>query len=311
MGEWGIERSSADRIDFLTILYLACTNPIAECRASSRASRGGVQCYAVNVGLAQVGLNTEAELSAHRDHQWPTGMGFDYFCGFVGEESRMNGASPFGVPVTSPDQLTRVATVASSGQHLVHARLDPEQIRQILHLVRISTSEIVELRPVLGDIVELVRETSRVLADRPRGAVAVVARNIDDQRVVELTRPLDLVDHTSDLVVGVGPVRGEDVGLPDEHFLLVVRELIPALEQVIGPRCKLSGHVIDEERLVRIHRGDASQVFDRIVGLCRDQVPTRVVVIRIDRQGVAEQVRCCHWLASRLKLDRSLDLDHT
>ena len=62
---------------------------------------------------------------------------------------------------------------------------------------------------------------------RAFGAVAVVAGDVDDQRVVELAHVLDLLDHAADLVVGVGPVRGEHVRLADEHLLLVGRELVP------------------------------------------------------------------------------------
>ena len=50
-------------------------------------------------------------------------------------------------------------------------------------------------------------------------------------------------------------------------------------------------HVVDEERLVRVDRGDAIHVLDRIVGHRGDQVPAGLVVIRVDRRGVAEQIR--------------------
>src|SRR5262249_13896434 len=53
-----------------------------------------------------------------------------------------------------------------------------------------------------------------------------------------------------------------------------------------------AGHVVDEERLVRVDRGDASQILDRIVSLSRDQVPARVAEIWLDCRGIAKQV----WL---------------
>ena len=146
------------------------------------------------------------------------------------------------------------------------------------------------------------------------------------------------LDHAADLVVGVGPVGGEDVDLADEQLLLVGRQLIPLLQQVVGPgrqlgvlrdhaelllvgedrlaqlvpalveqvhvadlldplrrrvvrRVDAAGHVVDEERLVRVDRGDALHVVDRVVGHRGDQVPARVADVRIDRRGVAEQVR--------------------
>ena len=59
--------------------------------------------------------------------------------------------------------------------------------------------------------------------ERALGARAVVAVDVDDQRVVELAHVLDRLDHAADLVVGVGDVGGEDVDLADEHLLLVAR----------------------------------------------------------------------------------------
>ena len=147
-----------------------------------------------------------------------------------------------------------------------------------------------------------------------------------------------MLDHAADLVVGVGPVRGEDFRLTDEELLLVGRELIPSLQKVVWPgrefgilrdhakpflvgedglaqfvpalveqmhvvdlldplrrrvvrRMDGAGHVVDEEWLVLIDRGDAVHIFDRIVGHRRDQVPARVVVVRVDRRGVAEEIR--------------------
>ena len=47
-------------------------------------------------------------------------------------------------------------------------------------------------------------------------ARAVVASDVDDQRVVELAEVLDLLDHTADLVVGVGGVGCEHLGLASE-----------------------------------------------------------------------------------------------
>ena len=90
----------------------------------------------------------------------------------------MLGASPFGVPVISPDQVNCVRPAArlgrgatSSGrdgsverQDLVFGRLDPEQLFQFLELVRVLGGDVVVLRPVLGEIVQFVRETGRILA---------------------------------------------------------------------------------------------------------------------------------------------------
>ena len=52
-------------------------------------------------------------------------------------------------------------------------------------------------------------------------AAAVVAADVDDQRVVELAHVLDGLNDAADFVVGVGQVGGIDFDLPDEHLLLV------------------------------------------------------------------------------------------
>ena len=71
------------------------------------------------------------------------------------------------------------------------------------------------------------------------GAGAVVAVDIDDQRVVELAEVVDRLDDAADLVVGVGDVGGEDFDLPKEQLLLVGVELVPFLDQVLRPRRQL------------------------------------------------------------------------
>ena len=72
--------------------------------------------------------------------------------------------------------------------------------------------------------------------ERAFGARAVVAADVDDQRVVELAHVLDGLDDAADLVVGVGEVGGVDVGLPDEHLLLVGRQRVPlALARRLRP----------------------------------------------------------------------------
>ena len=52
------------------------------------------------------------------------------------------------------------------------------------------------------------------------GAGAVVAADVDDERVVEFALVLNLLDHAADLMIGVGGVSGEDLGLARVEFLL-------------------------------------------------------------------------------------------
>jgi hypothetical protein len=69
----------------------------------------------------------------------------------------------------------------------------------------------------------------------PFGAGAIVALDVDDQRVVELALVFNLLDDAADFVVGVGRVGSEHVYLAQEHFLLVGSQLVPVLEQVRRP----------------------------------------------------------------------------
>ena len=71
-----------------------------------------------------------------------------------------------------------------------------------------------------GDAVEG-GELVRRAVEHAFGARAVVAADIDDQRVVELAEVLDGLDDPADLVVGVGEVGAVDVRLLDEELLLV------------------------------------------------------------------------------------------
>ena len=81
----------------------------------------------------------------------------------------------------------------------------------------------------LGHVVEV-----GVLVEQPVhqafGAGAVVAGDVEDQRVVELTHVLDRLDDPARLVVGHVEVGGEDLGLAGEELLLLGREILPILD---------------------------------------------------------------------------------
>src|SRR4030095_11640435 len=57
--------------------------------------------------------------------------------------------------------------------------------------------------------------------EHPFGARAVVAADIEDQRVIQFAKVFDCLDYTADLVVGVGEVRAVHVSLLDKEILLV------------------------------------------------------------------------------------------
>ena len=53
------------------------------------------------------------------------------------------------------------------------------------------------------------------------GARAIVAADVDDQRVIELAQVLDGLDDSADLIVGVSLISPKDIGLLDEELLFV------------------------------------------------------------------------------------------
>jgi hypothetical protein len=106
----------------------------------------------------------------------------------------------------------------------------------------IRTPDIVEVFQLVRDwhfdpveLGDLVRCADR----RSLGAVAVVAFDVDDQRVVELADVLYRLDHATDFVVGIGRIGGKHLDLADEHPFLVRCERVPLLQQVVWPRREL------------------------------------------------------------------------
>src|SRR6476659_2006007 len=61
-------------------------------------------------------------------------------------------------------------------------------------------------------------------------ARAIVATNVNDERVAEFAHVLDGLDHTTKLMIGVCRVRRKDIGLADEKFLLIIRKCLPFLK---------------------------------------------------------------------------------
>ena len=82
----------------------------------------------------------------------------------------------------------------------------------------------------LGSLQNAVVGGQRVIGavQRAFGAGAVVADDVDDQRVVELALVLHFLNHPADLVIGIGGVGGKDLRLARVEFLLDQRERIPA-----------------------------------------------------------------------------------
>ena len=64
------------------------------------------------------------------------------------------------------------------------------------------------------------------------GTRAVVADDVENQRVVHLAGLLDGLDQPADLRVRILAEAGEDLHLTAKQFLLVSRELVPILDRV-------------------------------------------------------------------------------
>ena len=99
-----------------------------------------------------------------------------------------------------------------------------------------------------GDAIEG-GEFVRCPVEHALGARAVVAADVDDQRVVELAHVLDRLNDAADLVVGVREVSAVHVGLFDEELLLLPTQRIP-LRQVLRPRRQLGIGGNDAEPLL-------------------------------------------------------------
>src|SRR4026208_889367 len=64
------------------------------------------------------------------------------------------------------------------------------------------------------------------------GARTVVPQDVEDQRVVHLTRLLESFNQPADLRIRILAEPSEDLHLTAEQFLFVRRELVPILDNV-------------------------------------------------------------------------------
>ncbi len=63
------------------------------------------------------------------------------------------------------------------------------------------------------------------------GARSIVAEDVDDECVIQLTKILDRLNQLTGLMVGELAVTSKDFHLMGEEFLLVGRKLVPILDQ--------------------------------------------------------------------------------
>src|SRR5271156_3941931 len=145
------------------------------------------------------------------------------------------------------------------------------------------------------------------------GAGAVIAVDVDDQRVVELALVLDLLNHATNLVVGVGGVGGEDLGFPAIHLLFRRVQRVPfgqlgttVLRLSVRPwreRCVRRNHaqllLVFEELLAQLfpaHIELAVELVDPFLGWLVGRVRAAGHVIEEERLVRRGRVQVVHVL---------------
>ena len=113
-----------------------------------------------------------------------------------------------------------------------------------------------------GDPV-LHRQLVEGAGQRALQAGAVVAEDVDDERVVELAQLLDRVEQAADVPVGVLLEAGIDLHLPRVQLLLAVRKRVPGRE------------VVRSRRQHRVRRDHAQRLLP-LEGLLAERIPALV-----------------------------------
>jgi hypothetical protein len=117
---------------------------------------------------------------------------------------------------------------------------------------------------------------------RPLGAGAVVAVDVDDEGVVELAHGLDGLDHAADLMIDVGHVGGEHVNLAEEQLLLVRDALVPVLEQVPRPWRQL-GVLGNDAQLLLVREDSLADLVPAVVEQVHGADPVHPILRRVVR----------------------------
>ena len=131
------------------------------------------------------------------------------------------------VDVAGPGHGHALGGAAEMRRHLLHPlerrAHRPRPARREMREGPVRPPELVPEELVLDRHWNAIEEGEfvRCAVEHPFRARAVVAADIDDQRVVELPKIFDGLDDAADLVVGVSEVRSVDVGLLDEELFLL------------------------------------------------------------------------------------------
>ena len=141
----------------------------------------------------------------------------------------------------------------------------PGPAHRVVRVGLVGAPDVVELHVLFDRRVDAIRNGELVVqaVQRAFGARAVVAADVDDQRIVELAGVLDRLDHAADLVVGIGEIRRIDIGLADVELLRLGRERVP-LRQVLRPGREL-GVLRDHAELLLVGEDRLTQLVPAVV----------------------------------------------
>src|SRR5262249_62159713 len=99
---------------------------------------------------------------------------------------------------------------------------------------------------------------------RSLGTRAVIADDVNNERIIEFAHIFDGLDYPANLMIGISEIGCVDVGLADEEFLLIGGERIPFLEQIFGPRSQFGVLGNDAEPLL-ISKNRLAQLVPTLV----------------------------------------------
>src|SRR6266702_391971 len=71
------------------------------------------------------------------------------------------------------------------------------------------------------------------------GAGAVIAVDVNDERIIELAHVFDRLNNTTDFIVVIRLIGSEDLDLLDKELLFLGRAIIPVLKNLRRPRLDL------------------------------------------------------------------------
>ena len=128
------------------------------------------------------------------------------------------------MPCRVPPKWEAICLVHLNGVSKAH-----DHATDICGVVSRRAPDVVELQLIRNRNVDaLKRSQVEGRADgRALGARAVVAADVDDEGIVEFAHVIHGLDDPTDLMVGIGDIGAEHLGLAGEELLLIGGERVP------------------------------------------------------------------------------------